>query len=413
MKVLWFEVTQPSGYDNRGFVTGGWQDSLENIVKTRAGIELVIAFVTDKYCEPRVVDGVKYIPIMCRYGKFERNFNPIWDLYVKKVIPQALQIIKESKPDLIHIFGTEWPFGQVAKYVDVPVVIHIQGAIVPYNNALYPPGYNLNDRIKVSRLNPLRRLRIIKEERDVKNWELWERSTWNIVRNYMGRTDWDYAISNIMHPGCRYFHVEEVLRSPFISRNKQWNTPKDNKIRLITTGISTFWKGPDVLLKTAHILTELGVDFEWLVAGNISKELRLIVEKHEGMCFDKNHVKILGYVEPNELSDLLCHSTMMVHTAYIENSPNSICEAQCLGVPVISTNVGGISSLVRNGIDGILVPANDPWQMAYNIVALSKDIDRMKTMSAETMHNALSRHNPQNIINQLLSCYDTIISDKV
>ncbi len=413
MKVLWFEVTQPSGYNNSGIITGGWQDSLESIVKSETSIELSVVFVTDRHLETRVVDGVKYFPIFCQYGSLERIFNPKWDLYVKKVLPQSLQIIKECEPDIIHIFGTEWPFGQIAKYVEVPVVIHIQGAIVPYNNALYPPGYSINDRIDTSKFNPLYRLRLLKEESDSKNWEAWERSTWNIVCNYMGRTDWDYALSQIMHPGCRYFHVEEALRTPFISGDNHWIMPQDNKIRLITTGLSTFWKGPDMLLKTAHILSESGIDFEWLVAGKISDELRMVVEQHEKLSFENNHVKILGFVNTDELCDILCHSSMMVHTAYIENSPNSICEAQCIGVPVISTNVGGISTLVRNGIDGILVPANDPWQMAYNIITLSKDIDRMKKMSEETMLHSKSRHNPQNIIKQLLNCYCELSSNKV
>ncbi len=412
MKVLWFEVTQPSGYNNSGIVAGGWQDSLESIVRTETSVELCIAFVTDQHLEIKVVDGVKYIPILCQYGRVERNFYPKWDIYVKKVLPQSLQIVKECKPDLIHIFGTEWPFGQIAKCVKVPVVIHIQGAIIPYNNALYPPGYSIKDRINASKLNPLHRFRLLKEERDSKNWASWERSTWGLVCNYMGRTDWDYALSHILHPGCRYFHVEEALRTPFISGKKHWCPPQDNKIRLLTTGLSTFWKGPDMLLKTAHILSERGVDFEWLVAGNISDELRMVVEKHEGLSLEDNHVKILGFVGPDELSDILCHSTMMVHTAYIENSPNSICEAQCLGVPVISTNVGGISTLVRNGIDGILVPANDPWQMAYKIVTLSNDKDRMKKMSDETMQHSLSRHNPKNIIKQLLNCYSALINNE-
>ena len=75
----------------------------------------------------------------------------------------------------------------------------------------------------------------------------------------------------------------------------------------------------------------------------------------------------------------MCQSTMYVHTAYIENSPNSICEAQIIGMPIISTMVGGIATLVRNGIDGDLLPANDPWLLANAIVELSKDKDRMKS----------------------------------
>jgi glycosyltransferase involved in cell wall biosynthesis len=164
-----------------------------------------------------------------------------------------------------------------------------------------------------------------------------------------------------------------------------------------------------MLLKTASLLKQLDVEFEWTVAGNIDDSLRKMIEKKEKTTFKENNVNILGFVKPDKLIELLSECTMMVHTAYIENSPNSICVAQCLGVPVVSTNVGGISTLVRDGVDGILVPANDPWQMVYNIVSLSLDTERMKTMSRMTRERALSRHNPDNILGQLLDCYRSIL----
>ena len=101
---------------------------------------------------------------------------------------------------------------------------------------------------------------------------------------------------------------------------------------------------------------------------------------------------------------------MYVHTAYIENSPNSICEAQLVGMPIVSTMVGGISTLVRNGEEGDLFPANDPWQIANAIIELSKDKVRMMRYSKNSRQHALERHNPENIIQQLLKCYHEIIN---
>ena len=108
---------------------------------------------------------------------------------------------------------------------------------------------------------------------------------------------------------------------------------------------------------------------------------------------------------------LLCSSTMYVHTAYVENSPNSICEAQCLGLPVVSTNVGGIASLVRQDVDGILVAANDPWQMTDAILELYKDQDRLRRYSESSRAFALSRHNDENIKKQLIDCYQAILQN--
>ena len=137
-----------------------------------------------------------------------------------------------------------------------------------------------------------------------------------------------------------------------------------------------------------------------------------MVEYKEHTTYKNNNIKFLGFVNSETISDLLCSVSMYVHTAYIENSPNSICEAQCLGVPIVSTNVGGISTLIRNGIDGILVPANDPWQMANAILELAKDNERKKKYSIEGQKIALKRHDTTNIYNQLVNCYKDILLNR-
>lgn len=409
MKVLWFEVTEPSAYSSDGAPIGGWQDSLERIVRTIPDIELTISFVSEKYSEVKVIDGVTYVPIYVKWSFIEKKFRKHWDVYVAKMLPTAKRIIDEYKPDLIHVFGTEWPFGQVASVTDVPVVIHIMGAIVPYNNALYPPGYSYLGQLCRYWWNPKKLIGLWKGHRDSMNWEKWERSTWSMVSNYMGRTQWDKSLSNVMHPGRRYFHVDEALRTEFLSGNYGWSVPDDGKLRLISTGCSTFWKGPDMMLKVARILTDIGITFEWNVAGQMDALMKETVEKQVGVRFEDCNIKILGFTQPAKLMRMLCSSTMYVHTAYIENSPNSICEAQCLGVPVVSTNVGGIASLVRQDVDGILVAANDPWQMADAIIELSKDKERMVRYVENSRNFALARHNDEHIKEQLLECYYQIL----
>ena len=121
-----------------------------------------------------------------------------------------------------------------------------------------------------------------------------------------------------------------------------------------------------------------------------------------------NNVNILGFTGPEKLQELLLSADMYVHTAYIDNSPNSVCEAQYLGLPIIATNVGGISSLVFDGKEGKLVPANSCYNMAYEIIALAKDKERQKMYSKNTMAHAIKRHENNCILDQLLSCYNSI-----
>lgn len=411
MRVLWFEVTVPGRYKNGGAPIGGWQDSLEEIVRTRKDIDLVIAFEGIPGMIPKMVDGVKYMPLVPIYffldKKLRNNYNR-WNR-ANKIIPLALKAIDEIKPDIIQVFGSEWEFGQVAKYIKTPVVLHMQGCIAPYNNASFPPGYSISDQIIHAGLNFKRQCQIWLAHHFSETWEDMEQSNFKAVSNYMGRTEWDQQLVELFHPGAHYFHVEEALRPSFVEETEVWQ-PKEgkHKIRLITTGCSSFLKGMDTLLRTAHVMKKFGFDFEWIVAGKMGVQKE--IERKEKIRFADNNVNILGFIGPDKLLKLLLSSDIYVHTAYVENSPNAICEAQFLGIPIISTDVGGIPSLVENDKDGVLVPANSCYIMAYEIMKLAKDKRRQQIYSVNNIKKARNRHSPQHILKELLECYNSILN---
>lgn len=412
MKVLWFEITTPSHFKDDGAVLAGWQDSLEAIVAERNDIDLYIAFEANAEDQPKVQGNVHYIPLPTSYSWIQRKKAGFSQMEsAKHILPKAIEVIHQIKPDIIQVFGNEWPFGLVAKETDIPVVIHIQGAIIPYTNAQYPPMYNNYTMFLQSGFNPKICWKLLRQYCYNNSRLSMERQIWNSVEYYMGRTQWDKALCNTLHPGSKYYHVEEAIRPIFLEDKYHWRGFKGGKVKLLSTGIS-FWKGADVMLKTAHVLKNMGVDFEWLVAGKMDPFFLEVIEKHEKLKFKDNNIRILGFTQPNELVNLLCESTLYVHTAYIDNSPNSICEAQLLGVPVIATYVGGIPSLVEHNKDGVLVPANDPWLTADSIVRLVNDKERLACYGLEARNKALKRHFSDNIYAQLINCYRSILNKK-
>ncbi|MBO4807313.1 MAG: glycosyltransferase [Paludibacteraceae bacterium] len=411
VKVLLFEITVPNRYSGSNGVLAGWQDSLENIILTMPDVELFVAFEThNSNDKKKVVNGITYIPMFYSLSFWDKISSKItWHAIERESVNRALSVIQLVKPDLIHIFGCEWPFGLVAKYITIPVVIHIQGSIIPYDNALYPPKYNIWNYVKALNLNLPRILFAKMTELNNRKRADLERRVWNSVSLYMGRTQWDKALANLMHPQCLYYHVDESLRPQFFSSLYGWKGRNPGKVCLFTTGCTTFWKGPDMMLKTAKVLKSIGFDFQWEVAGHFPSTLKKVVENTEKARFCENNINFIGPLQPEELAKKLSETTIYVHTAYIENSPNSICEAQSLGVPVISTNVGGISTLLNNGELGVLVPANDPWQMANAIIQLSSDEDKLEAFSQKGRVVARERHSEQNIKNQLWHCYKDIL----
>lgn len=409
MKVLWFEISEPGRYRDKDALVNGWQDSLELIVRNNTDISLSIAFIGKGVYKN--IDGVDYYPIDPNMGFVDKFVDKItWSRLEKKIIPIALRLITKIAPDIIHVFGSEYCWGHLARYTKIPVVIHMQGSMPSYINAKYPPGYSKKDRLFFNLLKPLAFCRLILESHKDKTWVSQELDNFKYVNYYMGRTHWDYSLVKLFRPNAQYYYCSEALRPQIYNTTNRWIYKERKVVQLVTVGCGTFWKGLDTIIRTASILKSYGIDFVWHVAGKMF--LSAFIESKEKLNFQENNVKILGFVEPEAIKDLLIQSDLYVHTAYIDNSPNSICEAQYLGVPVVSTNVGGISSLVENNVDGVLVPANDPYLMAYEIISLLKDRERMERYSEGSFVKARVRHNVDNIIKDLLSCYNNILNNE-
>ncbi len=412
MKVLWFEISIPSQYLSENRVISGWQDSLEAIVRNKPDIELFIAFEGKPGMKPKLLDGITYIPLIPSLSYWDKKFRLRYDRMViaNKLTPLAVEIINQIKPDVIHVFGTEWSFGQVAKYTNIPVVIHMQGCIAPYNNALFPPNYSILDKIATAGFNLREQYHLWQYSHYIRTWENLERDNFKAVKYYMGRTAWDKGLCELFHKGSKYYYCSEALRPSFISSEVKWEYEGNSKLRLVTVGCSSYWKGIDTVLKTANLLKQNKIDFEWNLAGNMPVNIKREVERKEKLKFDDCNVNIMGFVKAGDLVKLLVNSNFYIHTAYIDNSPNSVCEAQYLGLPIIATYVGGIPSLIKSQRDGLLVPANDPYTLAYEIIQLQKDTERQLLYSRNSRTKAVARHNPDTIYADLLNCYKSIIN---
>lgn len=409
MRVLWFTNT-PSRYAvNGGYNGGGWISSLEEEITKRDDIDLGIAFFMNG--QPKKVErkNVTYYPIEALYGtsyksKIKRHLlsQPEKEsLYVK----QFLNIINDYKPDVIEVFGSESSFGEVAQYTKIPVVLHIQGILTPYLNAYFPPFISKHNYIWQD-INPLH---VYHRSKDLTYFKINAKREINIIQHvhyFIGRTSWDKRVTLLYNHSAKYFYGSEILRDVFYESSERILS---KKIIIVSTLSCPLYKGYETVLKTAFLLKKLtALDFEWQIYGNIDPQF---VEKRLNIRHDDVNVKFMGVASADELKKRLCSATVYVHLSYIDNSPNSVCEAQILGLPVVATNVGGVPSLIKDGETGFLVPANDPYQTAYIINKLANDRDLNLRIGNNAREIALIRHNKRDIVNSLVNTYKQIIND--
>lgn len=388
---------------------GGWIASLEQIVCKNKNIELGVAFYFGTEYKNIESDRVRYylLPTDIRRNIVSRLISKE---NAETKVERYLNVIEDFKPDIIQIFGSENDFGLICDKVDVPVVIHLQGSMPPYHNALFPAGMNQYDFIFGRGISLQRRFMGWRSEPSFRAKAEREIEILKSCKNFMGRTEWDRNIIGLYNPAANYYHCEEALRDSFLATQKTWKFQADGKLKLISVISNPWYKGADLILKTAKLLKEYtSLDFEWNVYG--TSDVRFYESKYGIKAHDVN-VKINGSIGKDTLIDALCSSSIYIHTSYIDNSPNSLCEAQYLGIPVLATNVGGISSIVKDGESGVLFPANDPHALASLVMKLSEDSELAMSLSENERSLAVKRHNPETIGLRLVEIYNKILECK-
>lgn len=420
MNVLWLSVTSGllKSHHSSSYNGGGWISGLQKVCSEHNDFKLALAYVSNIPSQKKEEDGVTYYPV---YNKTQNKIGKLAHYYggykkwnKTKYAAEIKQIIEDFSPDIIHLFGMESPFNSIIGRTKIPLVVHLQGLLAPYDNAFYPIGFNdcsfkwpISLREQVLRNGYL----FAKKSMHVRGER--EKLLFKDVQYCMGRTKWDFQVSQLLSPKSSYFHVDEVLRSVFYQNAGQWKHHNEEKVKIISTLSDTVYKGLDVILKTAHLLkTETDIDYEWHIIG-IDNNANIVGFFEKNLNISSGVVNVLydGVKTADEVCNLLLSSDIYVHPSYIDNSPNSVCEAQILGIPVIGTDVGGISSLIDNGKTGLLVPANAPFELAYFIKHLAEDKTLSLKISEKEVECATKRHDYRKIYNELITVYNTILEN--
>ncbi|SDB22678.1 Glycosyltransferase involved in cell wall bisynthesis [Flavobacteriaceae bacterium MAR_2010_188] len=84
-------------------------------------------------------------------------------------------------------------------------------------------------------------------------------------------------------------------------------------------------------------------------------------------------VNFTGKLSKQEWTELSKNHNIFINTTNFDNTPVSVIEAMALGLPIVSTDVGGMPHLIDQEIHGLLVPPNNPQAMADAIVRIFKN----------------------------------------
>lgn len=389
--------------------SGGWMTASADYLVKSEGISLVIATVSPLVDSLTVIQGecIKYYVLP--YGKGNKYYNPEYE-------PLFDHIQQKEKPDVVHIHGTEFTHGLA--YVNVcgnrNVVVSIQG-LKSVISKYYMAGLSFKDRIRNTTIRDLIKGGIDYEAKEFAKQGHNEVELIRKVNHVIGRTEWDKAHTLAYNRNISYHHCEETLRPEFYSSPK-WTYCQCQKHSIF---LSQAWyplKGAHQVLKVAAQLLQFYPDLQIRIAGadmtrfanlkgmshytTYARYLRrLIIQYDLG-----ERVTFLGPLSTQQMVDEYLNCNVFVCPSSIENSPNSLGEAQILGTPCIASYVGGIPDMMR-GNEENLFRFEEVEMLAEKIRRVFSDKEKQTDMSTV----AANRHHPLNNNKQLLSIYKEII----
>jgi glycosyltransferase involved in cell wall biosynthesis len=161
------------------------------------------------------------------------------------------------------------------------------------------------------------------------------------------------------------------------------NKPND-KCKLLFIGVDWTRKGGNIAVKVTEELNRSGLETELIIAGcqpSISEPL-------------PSFVKVVGFINKNEIQNFISESHFLILPSRAEAYGLVLCEANAFGVPCITTNVGGIPTIIKDGFNGkkFSKNANIDEYCAY-ILDLFSDYSKYKRLALTSLAEYHSRLN--------------------
>jgi len=422
MKVLWIvniilpeaiALLNGSGIsDHKG--SGGWMLGLADALLGTGEVELSIATVSTAVSKLTKLNGksINYYLLPSGIGSMKRNpdYRKDW-----------IKMRDEVNPDIVDIHGSEFSFG--LEYIEAcgadNVVLTMQG-VMQLIAKKSRGGLTLREILCHLTFHDIWRGGIFADERKNAKRALIEKQYLSKVKYVIGRTSMDRGYTQLIYPAIRYFHCDEILRDTFYGGTWKYESCRPYSI-LLSTAVSPL-KGAHNVMKAAGLLLKHYPDLKVNIAGRtfikgskFSNLFRMggyhyylesLIDRY-GL---RPNVRFLGNMSAEEMKHEMLMANIFVCPSSVENSSNSVSEAQLLGVPCASACVGGISSIVPNTMCSQLYPFDDYIQLASIIDEVFQNSQNIN--NSDSINMAKMRHNPEDVSKCLINIYNEIITCK-
>ena len=405
MKILWISFI------------GSWTYPLLKRIKNGNQIGLIIPTIGTKGCTTEMQNGISIWKIGLKKNECHQTMSI-------STLRKYEKIIRQFRPDIIHVHGTEKNLAQIQNYIqDIPIVISIQGLLTGYKDF----AFNYLDFVEMRKSRTAKNLFGIGGVRLMYNnfRNSFDTET-DILQNgkfFIGRTDWDKAHILFHNPQTQYFHGEELLRDEFYQQAATWDVKQCRRHSIFMPSGFNPIKGLHHAIETVHLLKQYYDDVQLSVPGMSSADFKRFTNRvwgEEYMVYCSslikkygldNHIQFLSRLNAEDMAHEMQKANVFLSPSSIDNSPNAVGEATLVGTPVVTTPVGGVPSMLIDRKEALFAPAGDPYMMAYQIQRIFDNDEWAQSLSQNAHQVALRRHDREKTTVQYLNIYKQIIEN--
>ena len=415
VRVLWIcNLIIPEfceAYNVKTTVLEGWMSGMYREIRRHQEYEIACCFpiIDESRMKSGNIDGMRFYSFHAAMNKKGFKGNGVYEF---------LNIYKFFKPDIIHIWGSEYYHSKAAVMaakelgISDRVIIHVQG-LVSACSKYYNYGVAEEWRNYICNGYPSMKM----GEKDFSERGHVEIESLKSATLVLGRTSWDKAVLQEVAPDVDYRYCGEILRQNFY-KSAAWNIGKVKRHSLFFSQANYPIKGIHLIIPAIAKLREYYPDLSVIIAGNS----KIAMGTYEAETpYDRYLLKLMdeyglrqiisfkGLIQADEMIEnyLLAHAFVCPST--IENSSNSIGEAQILGTPVVASYTGGTPDLVQHGETGLLYQMDADYMFLSCVRKIFENDDFAVNISNAERVVSAKRHDPQTVCGQLLAVYREIV----
>ena len=393
---------------------GGWFVSASNALAHEDDIKFSISFPKRGLSNVLMLKGNKitfyaFTPVTEKETKSSRE-----NIYLEK-------ILHETNPNVVHIFGTEYPHTlamvNACNKQSIKSIISIQGLTSIYAKH-YLSGLPISVQNRFTIRDFLKQDNLKQQQRKFVERGKLEIEALQRVKHIIGRTTWDKACTYQINQDAQYHFCNEILRDEFYKQT--WDINQCEKHSVFISQGSYPIKGLHFMLEAMPLILKQFPETKLYVAGQNIIKSNTLKDKLKISSYGKyikdlickynisKSVVFTGVLDEKNMCKRYLKSHVFVCASSIENSPNSVGEAMMLGVPCVASNVGGVTDLLKHREEGFIYQVDAPYMLAHYVCEIFANDELALQFSKRARMHAIKTYNKEENTKRMMEIYREI-----